>query len=98
MTVYDVSDPERTATAPVTILVNRNSAGPVCEFSPFRFSFLEYKAVPSIIGRVNAIDQSGVSLVFIFLLSLSLFTFVCVCVCQSNHELGSDMIYIALNP
>ncbi|RUS82555.1 hypothetical protein EGW08_009685 [Elysia chlorotica] len=56
---YDVSDPDRKARADVTIVVNRNPAGPVCTFNPYSLSFLEYQPVPSIVGRLDATDQNG---------------------------------------
>ncbi|GFS23625.1 protocadherin Fat 4, partial [Elysia marginata] len=55
---YDVSDPDRKATAEVTVLVNRNPAGPVCQRNPDNIILLEYQPVPSIIGRVDAQDQN----------------------------------------
>ncbi|KAK3745550.1 hypothetical protein RRG08_040225, partial [Elysia crispata] len=56
---YDVSDPDRKARADVTIFVNRNPAGPFCQINPLRLTFLEYQQVPSIVGRLDGVDQNG---------------------------------------
>ncbi|KAK0048619.1 protocadherin Fat 4, partial [Biomphalaria pfeifferi] len=59
VTAIDRADPDRVATAAVTVLVIRNQEGPACRFKSNSISIFEYTFVPSLVLTLTATDKDG---------------------------------------